>query len=126
SPEPIERCREQLWTAGCGRCRFRPLCWTGRRPGRSSARSSRSPIPRTRSPERAPGRPETTTARIPARDTGRRQARSDRADALRLRTLRALGDLELDALRLIEGAVTLGLDGGVVDEDVVTTAVLGD
>src|SRR5699024_8727143 len=37
-----------------------------------------------------------------------------------------LGDLELDALRLLEGAVTLGLDGGAVDEDVVTATVLGD
>src|SRR5699024_10362455 len=79
-----------------------------------------------RVPGRVCPRPETTTARIPERDTGRRQVRSDRADALRLRALGTLGDLELDALRLLEAAVTLGLDGGVVDEDVVTDTVLGD
>src|SRR5699024_1876127 len=51
---------------------------------------------------------------------------SDGPDALCLRALGALGDLELDALRLVQRAVALGLDGRVVHEDVVTATVLGD
>jgi hypothetical protein len=47
-------------------------------------------------------------------------------DLLGLRTLRALRDLELDALALLEGAVAGGVDRGVVDEDVGAAAVLGD
>src|SRR3954471_24068365 len=52
--------------------------------------------------------------------------RSDRADVLRLRALRALGDVELDLLVLVQGLVTLGLDGRVVHEDVVAAVLLGD
>jgi hypothetical protein len=37
-----------------------------------------------------------------------------------------LRDLELDPLGLVEAAVTLGVDRGVVDEDVGAAAVLGD
>src|SRR5690606_11629608 len=51
---------------------------------------------------------------------------SEGADGVRLRALGALGDLELDPLGLLEGLVSGGLDGGVVDEDVRATAVLGD
>src|SRR5512145_2279756 len=39
------------------------------------------------------------------------------------RPLGALRDLELDLVTLVEGAKTLGLDLGVVDEDVRTTLV---
>src|SRR5262249_22321626 len=51
---------------------------------------------------------------------------SDRADVLRLRALRALGDVELDLLVLVEGLVALGLDGRVVHEDVVAAVLLRD
>src|SRR3954452_13986256 len=47
------------------------------------------------------------------------------ADGVGLRTLRALDDLELHALPLVEGLVPVHLDGRVVDEDVLT-AVDGD
>src|SRR5919107_5390047 len=53
-------------------------------------------------------------------------ARSERNDVLRLRALRALGDLELHALVLVQRAVALGLDGRVVHEDVGAAAVLSD
>src|SRR5215210_6005787 len=47
-----------------------------------------------------------------------RARRSDGADVLRLRALLALRDVELDLLALVEGAVAVGRDGGVVAEDV--------
>jgi len=50
----------------------------------------------------------------------------DSANAVRLRTLRALGDLELDPLRLVESAVAGGVDRGVVNEHIGAAAVLGD
>ena len=48
------------------------------------------------------------------------------ADVLGLRTLGASGDVELDLLVLVERLVAAGLDGGVVDENVVTAAVLSN
>src|SRR5882757_5381055 len=53
-------------------------------------------------------------------------ARSDRANVLRLRTLRALRDVELDLLVLVERLVAIGLNGRVVNEDVVAAVLLGD
>src|SRR5690349_6563972 len=52
--------------------------------------------------------------------------RSDRANVLRLRALRALGDVELDLLVLVEGLVALRLDRRVVNEDVVAAVLLRD
>src|SRR6266508_407736 len=48
---------------------------------------------------------------------------SDGANALGLLALRALRDLELHALVLLEGAEAAGLDGREVHEDVLVTAV---
>src|SRR4051794_15935229 len=45
-------------------------------------------------------------------------------DVLGLRTLGASGDVELDLLVLVGRLVAAGLDGGVVDEDVLAAAVL--
>ena len=44
---------------------------------------------------------------------------SDHADVLRLVTLAARADVELDGLALVEGLVALGLDVGEVHEHVV-------
>src|SRR3954447_16116367 len=52
--------------------------------------------------------------------------RSERTNVLRLRTLRALRDVELDLLVLVEGLVALRLDRGVVNEDVVAAVLLSD
>src|SRR6476620_6369592 len=52
--------------------------------------------------------------------------KSGDADVLGLRTLGASGDVELDLLVLVERLVTAGLDGGVVNENVLTPAVLRD
>src|SRR5689334_18538826 len=49
-----------------------------------------------------------------------------RTDVRRLEALRALLHLELDLLPLGEGAEAFALDGGVVAEDVLATAVLRD
>src|SRR5690606_35377158 len=49
-------------------------------------------------------------------------SRSDRADAVRLRALRALRDLELDTLGVLERAVAVSLDRAVVDEHVGSVA----
>src|SRR3954447_2296926 len=49
---------------------------------------------------------------------------SERANVLRLRTLRALRDVELDLLVLVQGLVALALDGRVVHEDVVAAVLL--
>src|SRR5215468_6222702 len=58
---------------------------------------------------------------------GPRAARvSDRADLLRLRALGALGDGVLDTLVVLEAAVAVSLDGGMVDEDVRRAVVRGD
>src|ERR671917_2158085 len=54
----------------------------------------------------------------------RERSGSERADVLRLRALRALRHVELDALVLLERAVARRLDGGEVGEDV-SRAVLG-
>src|SRR5437660_5540756 len=51
---------------------------------------------------------------------------SDRADVLGLRALSALGRGELDPLVVLEAAVTVSLDGGVVNEDVGGAVVGGD
>src|SRR6476646_1608095 len=51
-------------------------------------------------------------------------SRSERADVLRLRALRALGDVELDLLVLVQRLVAVGLDGRVVHEDVVAAVLL--
>src|SRR5690606_696041 len=53
-------------------------------------------------------------------------SRSERADVLRLRALRALGDVELDLLVLVQRLVAVGLDGRVVHEDVVAAVLLRD
>src|ERR1700744_2240040 len=50
---------------------------------------------------------------------------ADDPHAVRLRSLRALHHVELHPLVLVEGLVAFGLDGRVVDEDVLT-AVHGD
>src|SRR6266496_2149008 len=52
-------------------------------------------------------------------------ATSDRADFLGLRPLGAPAGGELDPLVVLEAAVTVNLDGGVVNEDV-GSAVVGD
>src|SRR5580693_9192965 len=74
-------------------------------------------------------------AELPAhsQNAGRRRSgrlsnriRSDRADLLSLRTLRALACGELDALVLLQAAETVGLDGGVVYEDVGGAVIRGD
>ena len=46
---------------------------------------------------------------------------SDGADVLRLFTLASGRDVELDALALFEGAISVTLNRGEVDEHVVTT-----
>src|SRR5262249_52671514 len=51
---------------------------------------------------------------------------SDRADVLGLRTLRPLGDLELDPLVLVEAPVATHRDRGEVGEHVVTATVRRD
>src|SRR3954453_5329889 len=51
---------------------------------------------------------------------------SDRADVLRLQALRALSDLELDPLVLVQGAEALRLDRRVVHEHVGPAVLLGD
>src|ERR1700733_1395146 len=62
--------------------------------------------------------------RRPSRLSNR--VRSDRADLLSLRTLRALACGELDSLVLLQAAETVGLDGGVVYEDVGGAVIRGD
>src|SRR3954464_15251725 len=52
--------------------------------------------------------------------------KSGDADVLGLRTLGALGDVELDLLVLVKRLVAAGLDGGEVDEHVLAAAVLCD
>src|SRR3954468_16717575 len=71
----------------------------------------------------APGRTKAPAGR---RGPSRGGTGSERNDVLRLRALRALGDLELHALVLVQRAVALGLDGRVVHEDVGAAAVLSD
>src|SRR5260370_27186219 len=68
---------------------------------------------------------------VPLAGTGLRNGSSGTvlrqlADVLRLQPLGALDHFELHFLALGEGAESLGLDGGVVAEDVLTAAVLGD
>ena len=48
---------------------------------------------------------------------------SGRADVLRLQALGAAGDLELHLLALGQGAEAIHVDGGVVDEHVLTAAI---
>src|SRR6478609_10862744 len=80
-------------------------------PGRGGARKMRGPRRRSA----APGAP-----------TGRmRLVRSSLADVRRLQPLRALDDVELDPLPFLQGPEPVGVDGGVVDEDVLA-ALLGD
>src|SRR5215468_11539233 len=52
--------------------------------------------------------------------------RLDRLDLLGLRALGAPAGGVLDPLVLLKGAVTVSLDGGVVNEDVVGAVVRGD
>ena len=47
-------------------------------------------------------------------------------DVHSLGALLALGDVEVDALVLVQGAEALALDGGVVDEQISTTSIGGD
>ena len=47
-------------------------------------------------------------------------------DVSRLRTLLALGNLERDALLLFQAPEALGLNGGVMNEDIVPTIVRGN
>src|ERR1700733_3747315 len=54
------------------------------------------------------------------------RVRSDRADLLSLRTLRALACGELDSLVLLQAAETVSLDSGVVYEDVGGAVIRGD
>lgn len=50
----------------------------------------------------------------------------ERADLLRPRALGAPGDGVLDSLIVLEAAVAVGLDGGLVEEDVWRAVVGGD
>src|SRR3954453_23928675 len=52
------------------------------------------------------------------RSSGKQQGSGDDADQVGLRSLLALGDLELDTLVLLEAAIAVGLDRAVVHEDV--------
>src|SRR6516164_3378413 len=79
----------------------------------------------------SPSRPADTKARDDSSvDPGpwgtSRDAWLDRLDVLRLQALRSAAHFERHLLSLGEGAKPLGLDGGVVDEDVLASAVLGD
>src|SRR6516162_3478845 len=51
---------------------------------------------------------------------------SDRVDLLRPRALGALGDGVLDPLAVLEAAVAVSLEGGLVEEDVWRAVVGGD
>ena len=76
------------------------------------------------SPERrAKARPRDLSGWKAASEVGR--GSGDDLDPVRLRALGALDDVELHALVLVERAVAVGLDGGVVDEHVLP-AVHGD
>src|SRR6266571_1410382 len=55
-----------------------------------------------------------------------RGERLDLVDVGRLESLRALGDLELDGLALLESLVPFALDGGEVDEDVRSILLLDE
>src|SRR5689334_17374074 len=55
-----------------------------------------------------------------------RDAWLDRLDVLRLQALRSAAHVERHLLSLGEGAKPLRVDGGVMDEDVLASAVLGD
>src|SRR3954469_7944878 len=57
------------------------------------------------------------------RSSGKQRGSGDDADQVGLRSLLALGDLELDALVLLEAAIAVRLDRAVVHEDV--RAVVG-
>src|ERR671921_965885 len=71
-------------------------------------------------------RPNSQARRAPAAErSGPFVVKSD-ADVLGLRTLGALGEIELDLLTLVEGLVAAGLDGGEVDEHVLAAAILRD
>src|ERR687889_506468 len=71
-------------------------------------------------------RPNSQARRAPtAMRSGPFVVKSD-ADVLGLRTLGALGQVELDLLVLVERLVAAGLDRGEVDEDVLAAAVLRD
>src|SRR5918997_537410 len=65
-----------------------------------------------------PGDDRTPTAGEPWGSGAVSRRRSDRADVLRLRALLALGDVELDALRLVQRPVAAPADRGEVAEDV--------
>src|SRR5262245_54193107 len=70
--------------------------------------------------------PQTHDGPPPRRGAVEVLPKSDGLNVLSLRALRALGDLELDALVLVQAAVALGLDRRVVHEDVGAAAVLSD
>src|SRR5881392_3411253 len=91
---------------------------------RSSLRTCRSRAVRPTSSFGS--RPAPDARRPRPRAVGAFGARSGDADVLRLRTLGAGGDVELHLLVLVQRLVTTGLDGGVVNEDVLTATVLRD
>src|SRR3954470_10153114 len=62
----------------------------------------------------------------PSARSGLFAMRSGDADVLRLRTLRALSEVELDLLVLLERLVAAGLDGREVNEHVLAAAILSD
>src|SRR5665647_687951 len=109
------------WHGCCAAFRCRPSCCT---------RKSSRPSP---SAHRCSGTPEATAVSGAGRRRPRPSGRgllgtvdSERADVLRLRTLGALSDLELDPLGLLECLVASRLDRRVVHKDVGAAVVLGN
>src|SRR3954449_3783305 len=75
----------------------------------------------------SPAAPGSESTQAPTEGSGPAwMNRSERTNVLRLRTLGALRDVELDLLVLVEGLVALRLDRGVVNEDVVAAVLLSD
>src|SRR6476659_4544366 len=61
-----------------------------------------------------------------SRRAGRSSGCLDGGDGLRLRALRTLRDVEGHRLVLLEGAEAVGVDGGVVNEDIRAASLLGE
>src|SRR5436190_22439674 len=83
------------------------------------------PPPRLRRSTRVPDTAVPTTPRESTAPAWRGE-RLQRANRVGLRPLRALAGLEGDALVLLQAPEAVGLDGGVVDEDVRPVVVRGD